>query len=141
MELAEGGELFEAIVASGRFSERRASVLIQKMLSAVKHLHEHKIVHRDLKPENFIFSDNTTDAEIKLIDFGLSKRFGKIDLKEKIKLKTVVGTTYYVAPEVLKGDYDNSCDIWSLGIILYIFLCGYPPFEGDNSKEIFRNVL
>lgn len=111
------------------------------MLSAVKHLHEHKIVHRDLKPENFIFSDNTADAEIKLIDFGLSKRFGKIDLKEKIKLKTVVGTTYYVAPEVLKGDYDNSCDIWSLGIILYIFLCGYPPFEGDNSKEIFRNVL
>ena len=62
-------------------------------------------------------------------------------MKEKIKLKTVVGTTYYVAPEVLKGNYDNSCDIWSLGIILYIFLCGYPPFEGDNSKEIFKNVL
>ena len=114
---------------------------MQKMLSAIKHLHEHKIVHRDLKPENFIFSDNTPDAEIKLIDFGLSKRFGKTDLKEKVKLKTVVGTTYYVAPEVLKGDYDNSCDIWSLGIILYIFLCGYPPFEGDNSKEIFKNVL
>ena len=114
---------------------------MSKMLSAIKHLHEHEIVHRDLKPENFIFSDNTPDAEIKLIDFGLSKRFGKTDLKEKVKLKTVVGTTYYVAPEVLKGDYDNSCDIWSLGIILYIFLCGYPPFEGDNSKEIFKNVL
>ena len=97
-------------------------------------------MHRDLKPENFLFSDNTPDAEIKLIDFGLSKRFGTT-AERKVKLSTVVGTPYYVAPEVLKGDYDNTCDIWSLGIILYIFLCGYPPFEGDSNKEIFRNVL
>ena len=56
-------------------------------------------------------------------------------------MQTIVGTPYYVAPEVLKGIYDEACDIWSLGIILYIFLCGYPPFEGDNNKEIFKNVL
>ena len=147
MELACGGELFDKIVQLQRFSERRAAETIKKMLSAIKHLHEHKICHRDLKPENFLYSDDSPDAEIKLIDFGLSKRFGtnKITGKdgklEKIKLKTVVGTPYYVAPEVLKGSYDNSCDIWSLGIILFIFLCGYPPFEGDNSKEIFKNVL
>jgi calcium-dependent protein kinase len=119
------------------------------MLSAIKHLHEHKICHRDIKPENFLYSDDTPDAEIKLIDFGLSKRFGsnKLPGKDgeqetvKLNMKTIVGTPYYVAPEVLKGSYDNSCDIWSLGIILFIFLCGYPPFEGDNSKEIFKNVL
>lgn len=74
-----------------------------------------------------------------MIDFGLSKRFQNID--EAQKMKTVVGTPYYVAPEVLKGNYDKSCDIWSLGVILFVFLCGYPPFEGDNNKEIFRNVL
>lgn len=114
---------------------------MRKIISAVKHLHEQKICHRDLKPENFLLSDNTPDAEVKLIDFGLSKRFGKKENKNEIKLQTVVGTPYYVAPEVLKQNYDKSCDIWSLGIILYIFLCGYPPFEGDDSTEIFRNVL
>lgn len=117
---------------------------MKKILSAIKHLHEHQICHRDLKPENFLFADNTPESEIKLIDFGLSKRFGSDGgSKEniKIKLQTIVGTPYYVAPEVLKGAYTNSCDIWSLGIILFIFLCGYPPFEGDNNKEIFKNVL
>jgi len=112
------------------------------MLSAIKHLHEYQICHRDLKPENFLFSDDSADPEIKLIDFGLSKRFGTSGFgNSKIKLQTIVGTPYYVAPEVLKGSYDNACDIWSLGIILYIFLCGYPPFEGDNNKEIFKNVV
>ena len=76
---------------------------MRKIISAVKHLHELKICHRDLKPENFLLSDNTPDAEIKLIDFGLSKRFGIKDKnKNEIKLQTVVGTPYYVAPEVLK---------------------------------------
>lgn len=115
---------------------------MRKILSAVKHLHEHGICHRDLKPENFLFSDNSEDAEIKLIDFGLSKRFGHIqESHPSEKMHTIVGTPYYVAPEVLKGSYDFSCDIWSLGVILYIMLCGYPPFEGDNNKEIFKRVL
>jgi calcium-dependent protein kinase len=76
MELSEGGELFEKIVEMHKFSESRAAALMLKIMSAVKHLHEHGIAHRDLKPENFLFSDNTPDGEIKLIDFGLSKRFG-----------------------------------------------------------------
>jgi calcium-dependent protein kinase len=89
-----------------------------------------------------LFSDDLEDAEIKLIDFGLSKRFGQIqELHPEEKMHTIVGTPYYVAPEVLKGSYDFSCDIWSLGVILYIMLCGYPPFEGDNNKEIFKRVL
>jgi calcium-dependent protein kinase len=67
----------------------------------------------------------------------LAKRLGQ----ETEKMSTVVGTPYYVAPEVLKGDYGKSCDIWSLGVIMYVFLCGYPPFEGDNNTQIFKNVL
>lgn len=142
MELATGGELFEEIVKNQRFSEEKAQKLMRKMLSAIKHLHEFKICHRDLKPENFLFQDSSEDPEIKLIDFGLSKRFGVPDGgTPKVKMNTIVGTPYYVAPEVLKGNYDFKCDIWSLGIILYILLCGYPPFEGDNHKEIFKNVL
>lgn len=76
MELCEGGELFEKIVEMHRFSEQKAASLMKKIMSAIKHLHERGICHRDLKPENFLFSDNTEEAEIKLIDFGLSKRFG-----------------------------------------------------------------
>lgn len=124
---------------------------MKKILSSVKHLHEHGICHRDLKPENFLFSDKGEDAEIKLIDFGLSKRFGPNALAThdpllgsvcmEEKMHTIVGTPYYVAPEVLMGSYDFSCDVWSLGVILFIMLCGYPPFEGDNNKEIFKRVL
>ena len=109
MELAEGGELFDKIVKSERFSEKKAAHYMRKILGAVKHLHDEMICHRDLKPENFLLSDSSTDAEIKLIDFGLSKRFGirensgtTRDKMKKIDLKTVVGTPYYVAPEVLK---------------------------------------
>lgn len=142
MELSEGGELFEKIVEMHKFSEKQAAILMRKILSSVKHLHEHGICHRDLKPENFLFTDNTEDAEIKLIDFGLSKRFGAIqESHPDEKMHTIVGTPYYVAPEVLKGNYDFACDVWSLGVILYIMLCGYPPFEGDNNKEIFKRVL
>ena len=110
-----------------------------ELKSAIKHLHEHNIVHRDLKPENCLMESKAQNSEIKLIDFGLSKRWSTE--AGAAKMHTVVGTPYYVAPEVLRGEYDKMCDIWSLGIILYVFLCGYPPFEGDNNKEIFKNVL
>jgi len=117
-------------VAAQKFSEHHAAEIMEQMLSAVKHLHIHGIVHRDLKPENFLLATDEEDSEIKLIDFGLSKRF----TSEEHHMHTVVGTPFYVAPEVLKGDYNGQCDIWSLGVILYILLCGYPPFEGDNNK-------
>jgi calcium-dependent protein kinase len=139
MEFCTGGELFDRIVSAHKFTEKHACEIMEQMLSAVKHLHEHGIVHRDLKPENFLMADKSEGAGVKLIDFGLSKRFSNKDQLEK--MKTVVGTPYYVAPEVLKGSYDKRCDVWSLGVILFVFLCGYPPFEGDNNKEIFKNVL
>jgi calcium-dependent protein kinase len=107
MELAEGGELFDKIIKSERFSERRAANYMSKILGAIKHLHDKMVCHRDLKPENFLLSDKSADSEIKLIDFGLSKRFGILEgtlrnLPKKVDLKTIVGTPYYVAPEVLK---------------------------------------
>jgi calcium-dependent protein kinase len=139
MEYCTGGELFDRIVQAHKFTEKHACEIMEQMMGAVKHLHEHGIVHRDLKPENFLMADRSEGAEVKLIDFGLSKRFS--ESKEVTHMTTVVGTPYYVAPEVLKQDYDVRCDVWSLGVILFVFLCGYPPFEGDNNKEIFRNVL
>ena len=82
-------------------------------------------------------AEASPDSEVKLIDFGLSKRF----FGKEQHMHTMVGTPYYVAPEVLKGDYDERCDVWSLGVIMYILLCGYPPFEGDNNKVIFQKIL
>ena len=138
-EFCTGGELFDRIVKEQRFTEKHAADVMSQMLSAVKHLHEHNIVHRDLKPENFLMETVNDNSEVKMIDFGLSKRWKNDDGAQK--MHTVVGTPYYVAPEVLRGNYDKQCDVWSLGVILYVFLCGYPPFEGDDNKEIFKNVL
>jgi calcium-dependent protein kinase len=105
MEHCKGGELFDRIVAAQKFTERHAADIMNQMLSAIKHLHGHGIVHRDLKPENFLMDDTTENSEVKLIDFGLSKRFSNTE--EMSGMKTVVGTPYYVAPEVLKGNYDK----------------------------------
>ena len=137
MEHCSGGELFEKIVNEGPLDEGRASRLIYKMLYAVYHLHEHKITHRDLKPEKFLFSCKDSDAEIKIIDFGLANIYGT----GKEKLHTIVGTPYYVAPEVLKGNYGKECDLWSVGVIMYILLVGYPRFRGDTHEEIFKKVV
>jgi len=94
------------------------------------------IAHRDIKPENFLlFKENDLD-NIKLIDFGLSKK-----LSENEIMHNPNGTAYYIAPEVLNGEYDNKCDIWSMGVVLYILLCGRPPFKGKSNPEIIKNVI
>ena len=105
---------------------------LKKLLSACYHMHSQGVVHRDIKPENIMLSK---EGEIKLIDFGLSQR-----TKENQKLKTVAGTPYYMAPEVLDGHYDFKCDVWSLGVLLYVFMSGYLPFQGQSRNEVFSKI-
>lgn len=131
MELIDGGELFERIVANGNFSEKKACHLMKEILNAVQFCHIKKIAHRDLKPENILVEGNT----IKIIDFGTSRRFEPNQL-----MKNSHGTPYYIAPEVLKGEYNEKCDIWSCGVILFILLSGNPPFTGSSDAEIMEKV-
>jgi len=109
---------------------------MEQILSAVLYLHKHDFIHRDLKPENIIFETKDPKSKIKVIDFGTSCSYQKGS-----KLKQKLGTPYYIAPEVLKKSYDEKCDVWSSGVIMYILLCGYPPFNGPNDKIIFQRVL
>ena len=134
-EFCGGGELFEHIIARGKFNESYAAKIIKQVLSAIKHLHDKNICHRDLKPENILFETKSKEAQIKLIDFGLSKYFTPKGCGDNMNLmKTKIGTPYYMAPEVLEGAYDETCDMWSIGVITYCILCGYPPFNADNDQ-------
>jgi calcium-dependent protein kinase len=131
MEFCGGGEVFEHIIARGRFSEAYASRIIKQVVSAIKHLHDKNICHRDLKPENILFESKSKEAEVKLIDFGLAKYFTNKGADTPM-MKTRIGTPYYMAPEVLEGSYDETCDMWSIGVITYCLLCGYPPFNAES---------
>jgi len=136
MELVTGKELFDKIVEKGQYSEKEASNIVRQIVSAVAYLHEHGIAHRDLKPENLLTSGDGDSEVIKIADFGFSKNFGED------KLKTSCGSPGYVAPEVLTNeDYDNSVDMWSVGVIIYILLCGYPPFYADNAPALFKKIM
>ncbi|CAK0822001.1 unnamed protein product [Prorocentrum cordatum] len=139
MELCKGGELFYRIIDAGSFTEAQAAIVMQQMLRAVFYMHGHSICHRDLKPENFISGFLSKDPieknVLKLIDFGLSCQF-----KEGEWLRTKAGTPYYVAPQVLTGKYDQACDLWSAGVIMHILLCGYPPFQGADDRELLAKV-
>lgn len=105
-------------------------------MSAVAYLHSHGIIHRDLKPENIIFENLGKDQlNLKLIDFGTSRK-----ILENEKLSTRMGTPYYIAPEVLQKNYDRKCDVWSLGVIMYILFCGYPPFNGSTDEKIMKRI-
>ncbi len=144
-EFVSGGELYETISQWETFTEEKAAYIMRQLLSAVNYLHSHNIVHRDLKPENLMVEKpkkskkNSQEEEgqinIKLIDFGTCNFF---DGKTPLTLK--VGTPYYIAPEILKRKYTEKCDLWSCGVILYILLVGYPPFEGDTTEEIIECV-
>jgi calcium-dependent protein kinase len=138
-ELCTGGELFDKIVDVKHFSESAACNIMRQLLSAVAYCHENGVIHRDLKPENILIeSSEEKDKEffqIKVIDFGTC------EILKKKKLTEQIGTSFYIAPEVLKNGYNEKCDLWSCGVILYILLCGSPPFYGKNEKEIFRKIL
>lgn len=136
MDLCQGGELFDRIVAKGHYSEKDAAALCRSIVSVVAHCHSMGVIHRDLKPENFLMATTVTDSEIKATDFGLSVFF-----KPSEHFQDIVGSAYYVAPEVLKRKYTKECDIWSCGVILYILLSGVPPFWGDSESQIFQSIL
>jgi calcium/calmodulin-dependent protein kinase I len=136
MELMSGGELFERIVSKSKYSEREASVVTRKIASALKFCHDKNVVHRDLKPENLLYTDSTEAAEIKIADFG----FAKLIAADKV-MATACGTPGYVAPEVLNNEpYTSKVDMWSLGVIIYILLCGFPPFYDENNAALFQQV-
>ncbi len=137
MELCTGGELFDRLAEqkASKFTENDAAVLISKMVAAINYLHMRNICHRDLKLENFIFENSRPDAEIKLIDFGLSKVYS-----EGSAMKNVLGTSYYVAPEVLKGSYGIECDLWGIGVLSFMLLSGQAPFGGETDADILKLV-
>lgn len=134
-ELCSGGELFDRIKQASNFTENQAARYMLDMVSAVKYCHEVGIVHRDLKPENLLLEDKNPNARLKLIDFGTSQHFEPDE-----KMKKFIGTSYYIAPEVINGSYDQKCDVWSLGVILYIMLSGLPPFNGSSDEEIYKKI-
>jgi len=134
-----GGELFDKIIErttpSGCLTEVEAARIIKSILEAVLYLHSNGCVHRDIKPENILFESNQEGSAVKLIDFGLSRMH---DEKIEGPMGNAVGTAYYMSPEVINGCYTKSCDIWSIGIVTYILLAGYPPFNGSNDDEIYN---
>lgn len=134
-EYCSGGELFDKIQEFHSFSEKQAAEYMRQIVSAIYYCHERGIVHRDLKPENLLIESKKPNAQLKVIDFGVSAKYKKGE-----KLHEKYGTPYYIAPEVLLRNYDEKCDIWSCGVILYILLCGYPPFNGPSDVEIMKVV-
>jgi len=136
MELVTGGELFDRIVEKGSYSEKDAADLIKQVLSAVAYMHGEGVVHRDLKPENLLYYSADPDSKIMISDFGLSK------MEESGVMATACGTPGYVAPEVLaQKPYGKAVDVWSIGVISYILLCGYPPFYDENDANLFAQIL
>jgi calcium-dependent protein kinase len=124
-----------------KYSENKAAELIAKMLAAVAYLHTKTIAHRDLKLANFVFEDKSEHAELKLIDFGLSKVYWTGDKQDiHVKMESFVGTSHFIAPEVLRGEYNNKCDVWSIGVITYMLLSGKPPFKGMDDKTIYNQI-
>ncbi|GIL62570.1 hypothetical protein Vafri_16770 [Volvox africanus] len=139
-ELVTGGELLDRVTEKGNYTEKDASALIRQILSGVAYLHKQGIVHRDLKLENMVMLNERDDSPVKIADFGLSKFFSP-----ETVLSTMCGSPQYVAPEVLGvGDglkeYSPAVDMWSVGVILFILLSGYSPFDDDNDAVLFEKI-
>lgn len=136
MERMRGGELFDRIVAKAYYNEKEARDTCKILLEAIEHCHRHKIAHRDLKPENLLLLSENDDSAVKIADFGFAKK-----VLEPCSLTTQCGTPGYVAPEILEGTpYDERADMWSVGVILYILLGGYPPFIESTQRDLFRKI-
>eukprot|EP00730_Choanoeca_flexa_P015092 TRINITY_DN6842_c0_g1_i2.p1 TRINITY_DN6842_c0_g1~~TRINITY_DN6842_c0_g1_i2.p1 ORF type:complete len:358 (+),score=111.52 TRINITY_DN6842_c0_g1_i2:224-1297(+) len=137
LDYVSGGELFDRIVEEGNFTEADASRITKQMTEAIQYLHSKGIVHRDLKPENLLFRDRSEKSDILVTDFGLAKL-----LNDNVALKTACGTPNYVAPEILmQRGYGKMCDLWSIGVISFIMLCGYPPFYDESDAVLFEMIM
>jgi len=136
MEKMMGGELFDRIVAKSYYNEKEARDVCKILFEAIGMCHDNSVAHRDLKPENLLLRSEENDSEIKIADFGFAKK-----VLTPNSLTTQCGTPGYVAPEILEGNaYDTKSDMWSLGVIVYILLGGYPPFIEQNQRELFRKI-
>ena len=141
MEQCNGGELFDKITLhienEEMYTEKEAAEIIKQVMSAVEYCHNNEICHRDLKPENLLYlkKGDEKNNPLKVIDFGLSQT-----LDTKKILSSRVGTAYYVSPEILAGKYNEKCDIWSAGVILYVLLSGEPPFNGPSDAVIYSKI-
>ncbi|KAL3639023.1 Calcium-dependent protein kinase 33 [Castilleja foliolosa] len=136
MELCSGGELFDRITAKGSYSEKEAARIGRQIVNVVHVCHFMGVMHRDLKPENFLMVSKDDDSLLKATDFGLS-----VFIESGKVYKDIVGSAYYVAPEVLRRNYGKEIDVWSAGVILYILLSGFPPFWAETEKGIFEEIL
>ncbi|KAF9675652.1 hypothetical protein SADUNF_Sadunf09G0054600 [Salix dunnii] len=136
MELCAGGELFDRIIAKGHYTERAAASLLRTIVQIVHTCHSMGVIHRDLKPENFLLLSKHENSPLKATDFGLS-----VFYKSGEVFKDIVGSAYYIAPEVLKRRYGPEADIWSVGVMLYILLSGVPPFWAESEHGIFNAIL
>lgn len=141
-EYCPGGELLSFIVKERGINDWQAAYIMKQVLSAVAYCHNRGIVHRDLKVENVLVKDSSASTgndeygsrkriNVKLIDFGISCR-----IRPHQRLNKFFGTPYYMAPEVIKRDYNEKCDLWAAGVIIYIIMCGYPPFRANSLKAL-----
>ncbi len=135
-EKMTGGELFDRIVSKSYYNEKEARDVCKILFEAVGYCHSKCVAHRDLKPENLLLRSENSDSDIKIADFGFAKK-----VLTSNSLTTQCGTPGYVAPEILEGiAYDTKSDMWSLGVIIYIILGGYPPFIEQNQRDLFRKI-
>mmetsp|Transcript_17987 Transcript_17987/g.12924 ORF Transcript_17987/g.12924 Transcript_17987/m.12924 type:complete len:133 (+) Transcript_17987:301-699(+) len=131
----EGGELFDRIVEKENYSEKEASETIRPIVDCIKYCHDIGLIHRDLKPENLLYETTEEKSIIKVSDFGVA-RFVNNELAT-----TACGTPSYLAPEMtMGGGYGKEVDMWSIGIVIYIMLCGFPPFYSENNQELFKMI-
>lgn len=139
MEVMTGGELFDRIVEKEHYTEKEAKKALVEVVDAILYCHDRGIVHRDLKPENLLYSTAREDANLKLADFGLAQLIQPSEM-----MHATCGTPSYVAPEVLSKDptkgYGKEVDMWSIGVILYILLCGFPPFYDEDNSVLFNAI-
>ncbi|OMJ70518.1 hypothetical protein SteCoe_31492 [Stentor coeruleus] len=135
LEKCNGGELFDMISEKSNLTENTAAIICKQMFSAVAYMHQNNIIHRDIKPENIMLEEFEDDLNIKIIDFGTA-----IKISGQARLIELVGSPFYIAPEVVAGNYSYECDMWSCGVILYILLSGYPPFDAKSSAEILKKI-